>query len=145
MAVSTCTQHLHLNGRLSLLSKLQYTRIPHGSNYINYSYKCYCPTLWGSVDEAVISPHMLSITTDRRPLQNKMTATHRNIYSKAVNTEFTSFNCSCSPLILSSNILCSSWTSLILSFKSWFSNSNSLKKKKQQNKAINTLYSHEES
>lgn len=81
MAVSTCTQHLHLNGRLSLLSKLQYTRIPHGSSYIKYSYKCYCSTLWGSVDEAVISPHMLSITTDCRPLQNKVTATHTEIFT----------------------------------------------------------------
>lgn len=50
---------------------------------------------------------------------------------------FTSLSCSCKPLILSSSILCSSCTSLIRPFKSWFSSSKSLQVKygiKKKNK-----------
>jgi len=58
------------------------------------------------------------------------------------DTRFTSFSCSCSPLILSSSILCSSCTSLIRSFKSWFSNSNSLKSKLKNTIKTTTTTSH---
>lgn len=78
-----------------------------------------------SEDHILITCAFLS-TSSSLPCQHwaAITAFHSN-------TRLTSLSCSCSPLILSSSILCSSCASLIRSFKSWFSNSNSLEVKIQ--------------